>query len=548
MTQLKKDIVVAIDFGTTFSGIAWAHTANPEAIHIIQRWPCNIAGDLGGQTADKTPSELAYNYDNRKVLPVWGAQIPKNMPRLQSFKLDLVPEGRKHRKATLLPDHHDPRRMNYPHRVTANRVLIDYLHALQEHIPKVLKDQFGTALDSMSFKYVIAVPAMWPEKAKSQTRTCAEKAGLGRASDIQIISEPEAAAVHVMTQSRSSALEVDDTIVVCDAGGGTVDCITFTILALQPVLRLKESAAGDGKLCGGIFLNNIFEHFLSERLGNCEGWDDDTLGAAMREFEMETKRSFSGDTKQDFSIPVPGLADNESLGIHRTSYKVTGQELMDTLLPVLAETLELVMRQIRLSKNSPKSVFLVGGFGQSPLLFEYLRRFIPSEISIIAPVNGWTALARGACVKALADMSNPAPQIQVESRVARKHYGIITAGEDIQESVPITTSWVRHFLKTQGEVNSLPVQIYELNTLEGEDAPLYFNRISLHLEEIKKHAILETPLDRIFKATIPVKIGAYGKEYYEVEFKIQARYYSAHCEHSLWFGGKDHGSVKIAYV
>jgi molecular chaperone DnaK (HSP70) len=205
-----------------------------------------------------------------------------------------------------------------------------------------------------------------------------------------------------------------------------VDCITFTILALQPVLRLKESAAGDGKLSGGIFLNNLFEHFLSERLGNCEGWDDDTLGAAMREFEMETKRSFSGDTKQDFFIPVPGLADNESLGIHRTSYKVTGQELMDTLLPVLAETLELVMRQIRLSKNRPKSVFLVGGFGQSPLLFEYLRRYIPPEISIIAPVNGWTAVARGACVKALADMSDPAPQIQVESRVSRKHYGITT--------------------------------------------------------------------------------------------------------------------------
>ena len=360
------------------------------------------------------------------------------MPRLQSFKLDLVPEGRKHRKATLLPDHHDPRRMNYPHRVTANKVLIDYLHALQEHIPRVLKEQFGTALDSMSFKYVIAVPAMWPEKAKAQTRTCAEKAGFGRASDIQIISEPEAAAVHVMTNGHLSALEVDDTIVICDAGGGTVDCITFTILALQPVLRLKESAAGDGKLCGGIFLNNLFENFLSERLGNCEGWDDDTLGAAMREFEMETKRSFNGDTKQDFFIPVPGLADNESLGIHRTSYKVTGQELMDTLLPALTETLELVMRQIRLSKDTPKSVFLVGGFGQSPLLLEYLRRFISREISIIAPVNGWTAVARGACVKALADISNPAPQIQVESRVARKHYGTIEAvpfkdGHDLQK-------------------------------------------------------------------------------------------------------------------
>jgi hypothetical protein len=73
-------------------------------------------------------------------------------------------------------------------------------------------------------------------------------------------------------------------------------------------------------------------------------------------------------------------------------------------------------------------------------------------------------------------------------------------------------------------------------------------KVSLHLEEIKKHAILEPPLDRISKATIPVKVGADWKEYYEVEYKIQARYYSAHCEHSLWFGGKDHGSVKVDYV
>lgn len=42
--------------------------------------------------------------------------------------------------------------------------------------------------------------------------------------------------------------------------------------------------------------------------------------------------------------------------------------------------------------------------------------------------------------------------------------------------MPITTSWVSYHLKTEGEVNSVPVQIYELNTLEGEDAPLYFNR------------------------------------------------------------------------
>jgi sugar (pentulose or hexulose) kinase len=111
---------------------------------------------------------------------------------------------------------------------------------------------------------------------------------------------------------------------------------------------------------------------------------------------------------------------------------------MELSLPVLRETLELVMHQIRLSKQRPKSVFLVGGFGQSPLLFQYLRRSVPSEISIIAPVNGWTAVARGACAKAIAEISHPVPPIEVQSRVARKHYGInvrvpFNEGHDLQK-------------------------------------------------------------------------------------------------------------------
>lgn len=59
-------------------------------------------------------------------------------------------------------------------------------------------------------------------------------------------------------------MSVGDTIVLCDAGGGTVDLITFSILQLTPTLRLKEEAAGDGFLCGSTSLNRRFEQFLEE--------------------------------------------------------------------------------------------------------------------------------------------------------------------------------------------------------------------------------------------------------------------------------------------
>lgn len=68
---------------------------------------------------------------------------------------------------------------------------------------------------------------------------------------------------------------------------------------------------------------------------------------------------------------------------------------------------------------------MVGGFGQSPCLRNYLQAEIPPEIEVIQVVNGWTAVVRGALTKALADTAPSLPKISIEARVARKHYGII---------------------------------------------------------------------------------------------------------------------------
>ena len=72
---------------------------------------------------------------------------------------------------------------------------------------------------------------------------------------------------------------------MCDAGGGTVDLISYTVVKLEPVLEVKEAAPGTGALCGSTYLNRRFQEYLISRLGQQDGWDEDTLKEAMDHFD-----------------------------------------------------------------------------------------------------------------------------------------------------------------------------------------------------------------------------------------------------------------------
>ena len=68
MTGLHK-IVVGVDFGTTYSAVAWAESSNPTQIEIIKNWP--TSGQLVGAQA---PSEIAYADGDTSTFS-WGYDI-----------------------------------------------------------------------------------------------------------------------------------------------------------------------------------------------------------------------------------------------------------------------------------------------------------------------------------------------------------------------------------------------------------------------------------------------------------------------------------------
>lgn len=272
---------------------------------------------------------------------------------------------------------------------------------------------------STTIEYIITVPAIWSDAAKFRTRSCAKRAGMG--GDLQIVSEPEAAVIYALDAMDPGTLRAGEKFVLCDAGGGTVDLISYTVEEIKPVVKISEAAPGSGAACGSTFLNRIFRKYLENTLSDNDGWDEDTMEGALDRFETIAKRKFNGD-QDDIVIPVPGLTNDRNKGVLRGKFTMSASTLRGIFEPIVTTISALVMSQIK-ATGDVKAVLLVGGFGQSPYLRESIRKVVGANIQVIQPAKGWTAVVRGALVKGLAQASPAASRIIIGSRVARKAYG-----------------------------------------------------------------------------------------------------------------------------
>ncbi|CAG7988192.1 unnamed protein product [Penicillium salamii] len=62
----RPRLIIGLDFGTTWSGIAWGLESCPGDVEVIQSWPSD-----GNKTTEKVPTLLAY----RDSKLAWGHQV-----------------------------------------------------------------------------------------------------------------------------------------------------------------------------------------------------------------------------------------------------------------------------------------------------------------------------------------------------------------------------------------------------------------------------------------------------------------------------------------
>ena len=218
-------------------------------------------------------SEIKYEGQDFK----WGFQIDDLDTRHQWFKLGLDP-SRYQEMSEFAATYPDPLALPMADGTSTEKMVTDFLTALRKHAEQILRYKLpASALLSTPLEFVITVPAVWSAAAQTKTRACAEKAGMGLGSALHIISEPEAAALYALDAMDPHDIQVGDTFILVDAGGGTVDLISYTVEALRPLLRIREAAPGTGSQCGSTFLNRIFQKSLKDKFENDRFWDDDVL-------------------------------------------------------------------------------------------------------------------------------------------------------------------------------------------------------------------------------------------------------------------------------
>jgi molecular chaperone DnaK (HSP70) len=219
--------VIGIDFGTTYSGVAFIHDNGnlgddieiiTERIRVIRSWPNN------GQN-EKTKTVLFYKNNQ----PMWGGLVnPRDVPQITRFKLGLEESVSEHYQASSSVRQARPSRFlifkKPPQQNDKEPVdfAADYLKCLFNYLhDKFFPNEYGlNTVRSQSYSYVVTVPAIWSDAAKSLTRQAATRAGISH-DKLTLISEPEAAALFCGLTAQVE-LRSGERFLICDAGGGTV--------------------------------------------------------------------------------------------------------------------------------------------------------------------------------------------------------------------------------------------------------------------------------------------------------------------------------------
>ena len=218
-SRSKAQLIVGIDFGTTFSGVAFAFATNNEAKEdIITEWP-----GAGSYTKQKIPTVLYY--DQYQKVVGWGPDIadalaPTGYPKpgvqkVEWFKLQLMLSGNTYIDPINLPP--------LPPGKSEIDVAADYLFKLRQAMRSALQKTLGEVFnrEERNIRYYLTVPAIWNDAGKAATRAAAIQAGFLRDENdnrLTLVSEPEAAALFC-SKTGLLNLKVHDAVLIVDCGG-----------------------------------------------------------------------------------------------------------------------------------------------------------------------------------------------------------------------------------------------------------------------------------------------------------------------------------------
>lgn len=437
----RVDWIIGLDFGTTFSGFAYARASGDTHINVYYDWPrrrtenmyCKTLTGLYYRKEEGSSkwecSSWGYHarsdyVDNRKHV-----DAARNTLYLTKFKL------------LLMRGLNDPElAASIPKPFTVLSIITDYLRLIGEHaLDRVrehhLGDYHGFSKDLV--QWVVTVPSIWDENAKQKMKVCMVDAGLvglGGIDAVNVVLEPEAASFHcheILRRDRKEySLDKDDKILVADIGGGTVDIVVQEMIGNRQTFRVQELTESSGGLCGGTHVDDSFMKFLSQKIPCLDAYLNEHPIYKTRLLKdcEEIKCSFGHELVPDTASKDINLPDDlaaqwkayeSSRGHALTNSSVvelTYQDLTSIFDPVVDEILSHIAAQVA-QVSDIKVMFLVGGFADSRYLRQRIRERFEKDVKyIVSPPNPGSAIVQGAVSLGLHPEA-------IASRIARRTYG-----------------------------------------------------------------------------------------------------------------------------
>ncbi|ERF72261.1 hypothetical protein EPUS_02148 [Endocarpon pusillum Z07020] len=399
----RQWIIVGLDFGVTFTGIAYIATnVGSRDVQVIRRWS---GGGRQTDLLDKSPSRYAYASENKNLTEdAWGYQVQPGMKSYSWFKLLLDGD-------TNAAEYDDPLlrqsagqgMTDLPPGKSAKDLAADYLEQIYKHTHSYLGEVIGK--DKLS-----------------------------------MVDEPEAAAVDAIKSTlegfpKHNLFEAGQGIIIVDLGGGTVDLVSYKILKLEP-LQLEELCVGIGAKAGSTCVDRALHKLMRDRYGKAfSSLPAMKIGPGskfMEDFET-IKRDFDdNDPTQTFQVHLK-MRDLRKQDQNVVQYDFEEDEIMLTcadmrnLFQVAVEmTLQLILQQVNLIKKKKagtiKTLIVCGGLGSSPYiktkLDEFCEERFAGKMQVVRPVRAWASICRGAALSGLE--ASP-----ILSRRSRYHYGFV---------------------------------------------------------------------------------------------------------------------------
>ncbi|KAI5457656.1 hypothetical protein BGZ63DRAFT_427692 [Mariannaea sp. PMI_226] len=328
--ESSPDLLVAIDIGMSCTGVAYLNKArNSSTIKVFQDWP-------GRRLENKVPTRLTYevNSQSQRAKPVnWGFLCDADTDRVNDrrveewFKVELGKYD-----------------SGLEHQEFVKRLYIDYMERLYETLrdyfsPQVLN---GKKWEYANIQFVFSVPATWSPDIVDVFKLLARGAGFGRYDGFTIavnLTEPQAVAAYTLCEE--GIFENGDSVLIVDAGGGTVDLCLLTIddkdegrastTELNPVV---------GKLhcVGSTYIDAEFQNLVASRLHGIahllQNPVEDVAWQMMSSTAFQSNKHALGRTQYDhedcFKIKIPDLRvllTDASLRISRGEMEFSWREL-----------------------------------------------------------------------------------------------------------------------------------------------------------------------------------------------------------------------------